>query len=408
MKYFFKLAFANIVKARLRTILTFMIITFAIAMFVFFEGLLAGFINLSVDNLIGFETGHFKIRSENYDENSPFVISNFIAGYEELYPVLEEKPYIKGFTERIYFLAEIDNAIDALAVMAVGINPETDYSVFTLSNFIEEGELIEGGALIGKNLADDMNLQIGDWVYLTFRDADGMFNSVETTINGIVNSADPYVNSSTVFITIDEAKTVLNTDSVSEIAIRTDNPHRVKRYGVDLQKSLPDHVNLFDWHYLGADVIAFMETDAMSAYVMVFFIVIIGMVGIVNTMLMSVYEKKREIGMLKALGMTDGEVRGLFVLEGAIIGMFGGLFGIILGSLVNWYFVVNGMDIQAMMGGQTLDIGYRVMGVVKSEWNFPSMIGAFLFCIIASALASLYPASKTVKMQPMECLRVNQ
>ncbi|MCK5219196.1 FtsX-like permease family protein, partial [bacterium] len=89
-------------------------------------------------------------------------------------------------------------------------------------------------------------------------------------------------------------------------------------------------------------------------------IMVIAVVGIVNTMLMSVYEKKTEIGTMKALGFTDQEVSNLFLVEGFLIGLAGGLMGLILGTLFNSWFYFVGMDITAMMGDQ--DIGMPIMG----------------------------------------------
>ena len=135
-------------------------------------------------------------------------------------------------------------------------------------------------------------------------------------------------------------------------------------------------------------------------------IMVIAVVGIVNTMLMSVYEKKAEIGTMKALGFTDQEVSNLFLFEGFLIGLAGGLMGLILGTLFNSWFYFVGMDITAMMGGQ--DIGMPIMGVVRSVWTIGAYFNAMLFATIASIAASYYPAKKVTKMEAMECLRTVQ
>jgi putative ABC transport system permease protein len=408
MKYLFKLAYANIAKARLRTILTLLIISVALAVYVFFDGCVAGFKAANLENVIGFDTGHFKIRSGSYDDDAPYAISNFIANYDEVYSTLDNKPYVEGYTERIIFLAEIDNGWDSLPLLVYGINRETDGAVFTLKDFISEGELVEGGALIGNNLARDLEFEVGDFAFITFRDAGGMFTSIEVEISGIINSADPVANSSSLFIDIEDAKVALNTDGVSEITVITDNAFRIERYGNDLAEALPAF-QIIDWQVEGASSFARGEAQQSMINFIFFFLVLVGMVGIANTMLMSVYEKKREIGMLKALGMTEKEIRTIFVLEGLIIGVSGAFFGVILGIALNSYFVINGMDFTAILESlEGKDIGYRIMGVVYAKWNVPSIIGGFVFCIIVSILASFYPAKKAASLEPMECLRINQ
>lgn len=408
MKYLMRLAFQNIIRSKIRTILTFLIITFGIMFFVVFDGMIKGFGDLNIKNVIGFDTGHFKIRSNKFDNERPFAISNYIKDWSNIETTLDKKDYVIGYTERINFIAEIDNGIDSLPVVVVGINKETDPNVYTLTNFISEGELVPNGTLIGKNLLEDMELALHDYIYITFRNIHGTITSLNLEISGIVNSADPSVNNSMLFINIDEAQAGLSTSNITEIAIRTDDYKKYKNYGIDLRASLPSQ-KIDSWKKLGEIAIAAADADAYGMYFFNLFIVIIGLVGIVNTMLLSVYEKRREIGMLKALGMADREVRRLFVIEGLMVGFAGTTIGIVTGVLINWYFVINGVDLTAMMGGNTdMDIGYKIMGIIKSQWNIGAIVGAFVFGVLASGIASFYPAWKTTKMKPVECLRVDQ
>ena len=127
-------------------------------------------------------------------------------------------------------------------------------------------------------------------------------------------------------------------------------------------------------------------------------------------MLMSVFEKTREIGTLKAIGLTDGEVEKLFPTEGAMIGIVGGICGIILGAAVNAYFVYVGYDMGGMIGDTTQNMmaNYRLANILYSVWNIPSFIWAFVVTVLTSMVASYIPARKTSEMQPAACLRINQ
>ena len=112
---------------------------------------------------------------------------------------------------------------------------------------------------------------------------------------------------------------------------------------------------------------------------------------------------------MKALGMTDGEVQKIFVWEGFLVGVFGAIFGLILGALFMWYFLVKGFDISAFTGGDaSMDVGYKVMGIVKAKWDIASIVTSMTGCVIASVVASFIPAKKTTELQPAECLRTNQ
>lgn len=404
MKYLFYLALKNIIRYKRRTTLTFLVISFGIAFFILMYGMVSGAKDKSIENIINFDTAHLKIRSKNYDPDKPFSLKNLIPEPDKIEKVLSAKKYIKSFTSRIRFLAELDNGEISTPVEVIGIEPQRDKSVFSLLNFLSEGILNSNGVAIGKNLAQEMEIKVGDYVYITFKNALGMYDSIELLVSGIIDAPDPSVNYSSAFITLNTANEIIGTAGVTEIAVKTDNYKKYKEYEKDLKKSLPAY-QILNWRKLGEAAIAAAEADTITTYIYVFFIAVIALVGIINTLLMSVLEKKREIGTLKALGMTNKEVSALFVFEGTMIGFFGSVFGVILGVLLNWYFVVHGIDYSSFVKDIGGNIGYQVMGVVKSKWNVTAMIIAVTITVITSAIASYIPARKASKMQPAECLR---
>lgn len=405
--YLLNLSWKNITRYKKRTTFTFLVLSFGVLFYIFFSSFLAGINDQSFENTIDFETGHFKIRNKDYDEDAPFAESNFIEEYDKIERILDKKDYVVAYTERIMFKGEIDNSIDSTPCIIIGINLNKDREVFTLFNFISEGGFEESGVVLGKNLAEDMNLGIGDYLFLTFRDRQGMFDSVEVQLSGLLNSPSPMVNNSAVFMSLKDAKGYFAFNGVTEISIKVDDYNRYKQYKIDLEKSLSDY-KVASWAEINEDILQITQVKKSFTFTLVLFIVIIALVGIVNTMLMSVYEKQKEIGTLKALGFLDREILLLFIFEGVIIGVLGGITGIILGALANWYFVVYGIDFTVLMGSSDIDIGYRVMGIVKSTWDISAMINSLIVCVIASVLASYYPARKATKMQPMEALRVIQ
>ncbi len=406
MSYLFSIAIKNLLRSKRRTFLTFLILSVGIMFYIFMDGLIKGYKAQSINNFIQFDTGHIKIRSKNFDKEDPYNTQNFIDNPTKVKEIISNKNYIKAFTERIQFIAEADNGKDSLPVVVVGINEETDPKVFNLTNYIIKGSFTKGEALLGENLAKDMGVDIGDFIYITFRNRYGTIDSVEIYISGILFTADPVVNSSTVFISLDDAKDYLATESITEISIITENYKQDKKFISDLNNNLKDY-RIESWRELVSGIEAAAKQDEITTYIFVFFILVIAIVGIINTMLMSVYEKIREIGTLKALGMTDGEVKTVFVLEGLIIGVIGGILGIICGALINLYFVEFGIDYTALMGKENENImaSLRLVGTVKSTWDINSFIYAFLISVIASTLASYYPAKKTSLMQPAEALR---
>ncbi len=406
MSYLFKLAVKNILRAKRRTILTFLILSFGVGIYILFACLMVGLDQDSIKNIIDFETGHYKIRSATFDEDAPYEPNHYITNPQAIMDKLKTLPFVTGMTERLAFLGELDNSRDTLPVVAVGIGPQ-DEQVFDLKRYIVQGQLETDGVVLGKSLAKDLGVDVGDWVYLTFRTQQGMLTSQDFPVTGIILSANPQVNSSTVYLNLDQARQLMNTTDVTEISIKTDDFFKVAAYEPQIKQALAGlGTKVYSWQTLSEDFRSMMAMKRKFQNILVLMIMVIAVVGIVNTMLMSVYEKKREIGTMKALGFTNRQVQNLFLMEGAFIGIAGGIAGLVLGTLFNAYFAFVGIDLTAMLGDQ--DFGVPIMGVMKSTWVAGAYINAMVFTLVASLAASYYPAKKVTKMEAMECLRTVQ
>jgi putative ABC transport system permease protein len=139
--------------------------------------------------------------------------------------------------------------------------------------------------------------------------------------------------------------------------------------------------------------------------VLVLFLAGIALVGIINTMLMSVLEKRQEIGTLKALGMRERDVRRLFLLEGTLLGFAGGLAGLLLGAGINAYFATTGLDMQSLLGETG---GLKIIGVIRSTWKASAFTTALLICTLTGGAASYFPARRAVRLEAAEALRTVQ
>jgi len=159
--YLFKLAIKNLMRARRRTILTFLVLSFGVAVYIMMTSLMAGFDRTSNHNIINFETGHFKIRSADFDEEHPFDLKNATVDPERR--EREKRAFVTGVAPRLNFTAELDNGQDTTPVVAVGLDPQADAGVFTLQDFVSAGRLEPGGMLVGRNLAESLALGVATW-----------------------------------------------------------------------------------------------------------------------------------------------------------------------------------------------------------------------------------------------------
>ena len=405
MKYLAKIAYKNIVKAKRRTILTFMMLSFGITIFLMLDAMYEGLDVVSFKNYIEFETGHFKIRNINYDEDRPYDSDKFLENTKDIEKKLNEMNFIDGYTSRVLFLSEMDNGIDSTSVITVGIDSQNDKNVFNLDQYITDGKLEKNSAVIGYILARDMGLKIGDFIFLTFRNRHGMYTSIEFEITGIVKAADPKVNMMMAFINLDEARQYIDTEGSTEMTLKVKDYLNIEPFEKELKNKITG-VKIENWRELSSEFAALLEMKKAAGNYILLFLLIIALVGIINTLLMSVFEKRREIGMLMALGMQKKDVRNIFIFEGLIIGILGSVLGLLLGTLANLYFIYVGIDYTALLGEDAM--GFNLSGRVKSAWVLSSYFKCFFLVLLTSILASYFPAKRVMMFEPMECLRVAQ
>ncbi len=393
-----KLAFKNLLRDKRRTLLTFGILTVAITYYIVITGMLGGFEEESIRNFIALQSSHMVIRSEDFNEET---LEGYIENPWNIENKLEKYPFVKAYTERLKIVGFLDNGIDQYPVVIVGIDPKRDTTIFKTFEYAKTP--LNEGIWIGASIKKHFNVEKRDYLFLNMRGKNGVIVSRELEIKGILKTPDFEINNSHVYIDINLLRGMANfKGEVTEINILTDNFNKAEIYKNKLISGFKK-LKISSWMEEGADFLAISRTKNAAQGVLLFFIILIGIIGTANTLLISVFEKTREIGTLKAIGMTDGEAMKLFLSEGFLIGVAGSLSGVIIGVLINWYLVLHGIDWSPFM--KDMDIGYKVMGIVKNTWNIKSIIFALFLGPLITTFASYFPSKRAMKMTPAECLR---
>jgi ABC-type lipoprotein release transport system permease subunit len=160
---------------------------------------------------------------------------------------------------------------------------------------------------------------------------------------------------------------------------------------------------MITWDELAAEVLALAEAKQAGTGMILFLVFVIAAVGVGNTMLMAVFERIRELGMMRALGMTDKQIRRAFVAEAAGVGAIGGVLGVGLGVLATLYLVNIGVNFAGVIESIG-NVGYRFASVSYGAWNPPTIVLAFVAGVVMSAVIAWMPARRAMKMSITECL----
>ena len=408
MKFLLALAWKNLSRYSRRTLITAAALAVGVAVFIWMDGWLLGAELESRRNIVWYEAGSAKVMKREYLEeiqNMPLkqVIED-PAGVEKALAGLGVTT-----TRRVVFSGELFLGEGSLFVKAVALDQAADGRVFRLEETVSAGRFLRPGEpelLLGEWLARDLGSEVGDWVTVRARSRYGAFQTLDLEVVGILNCPNPMINQGMIFLPLDVADQALEMEgAVSEIAVSFPEWQEPAPRLAEIRGSLADFPELAvaGWQELARDFLAISEGKRAGTGMLLVLIFIIAAVGISNTMLMAVYERVREIGMMRAMGMRDRSIRLAFLLEAGGIGLIGSTVGLALGAALNYCMVRWGLDLSAWIG--EMQVGYRVHSVFRSAWHPQALAGAVVFGVLASMLISFIPSSRALQKRITDCLR---
>lgn len=419
VRYLLRLAARNLWRRPRRTVLTFLAVAVGLWYFIFLDSFLQGLGRDSVRNLVELETSHVRIHAAGYwDKRDELPLDPLIERPRDIVRRVAAVRGVEGATPRLVFAAQLNNGVDELPVTAVGIDPQADGRVFSLEKYVVQGrwpqphdEAMGPGvaqAMLGKAVAELMGLGVGDTFTLVTRTRSGAMQAIDLQVAGLLDSPHPAVNASTVYLPLQAAQLALGVgDAATEVDIRGTGEGHAAALQSEIEQTVRARaqpaLSVHAWQAMAQDVLAMIQAE--RAYDMVFLalVFVIALVGVVNTVLLATLERTREIGTLKAMGMTTREIAGVFMAEAGLVGVLGGVTGVAAAMATEFWFVNYGLDLTPLL--RDVDVGYPLSGVFTGAWNPVTMAGAFLFGVAVCLVASALPARRAARLDAAAALR---
>jgi len=408
----FKMALRNVFRHTRRTLITAAAIGVGLMFMIMMDSMFAGVENQSMRNILETDNSELVVYpAGTFEDRFLFPLDTLIEDASALSAKLEQDyADVIAATPRLRFSAFAIGPQAELFAFGVGIDPQKDARVFELRNNISEGRFLvqEGDLVMGSGLAQELGVTLGDYVMIQTRSRRGVMDVRDYEITGILNTSNPVINANAVFITLADAQEILEAaGAASEIDLdvrgKPKDTERLNLLGERIEKDLGGSCELYTWYDLNAGLFEIAGQKQSVGYFIALIVIVIALVGIVNTMLLSIYERIPELGAMRAMGFSKASIRWLMLAEGSVIGFLGGLAGVILGLGVVVYLTEIGIDLSALMGDfkmpMPLSLHYR------GEYNFGYMAFAFFLGWIVSTLVTLIPARKATKIEPSEALR---
>ncbi len=409
-----KIAWRNVRRNKRRTFLSALVISVGLGIYIMMNSVMTGMDRANIDNLIELSTSSIKISTEQYsDEKESLPLKYGITDPNKLLAFIKDQDHVIRATPRTQFLGQLSNWEDTLPIIGQVIDIESDLTVFNLDKYIG-GEYFTGKEeneiMLGKDLAEEMGVGVGEYITLYALTKYDSRNADEFYIIGLLNTTDPNINLNNVLISYQTANEFLDLESlVTEIDVAVERRVNFNQFTNDVNEiaqkigqEFPD-LQIDTFEELASAFLGITEQKKIFGSIIMLIILAIAAVGIFNSVLMSVYERIREIGVLRAQGFKRKEIVGLFVWEGAFIGLLGSMMGLILGCGVNLYLVIKGFPLDKFVGFQNTGIPY--WGTLYGEWNIGAIIFAFCFGMIVALTASYLPSRMASKMEVTKALR---
>jgi putative ABC transport system permease protein len=412
MAKLFKIAARNLLRYRRRTLLTTLLIIIGVVAMLLFVSTSGSFKQMMVGQITDSMLGHLQIHKKGYVssiDSLPLTMNMKPRMVDKVEETFDGMAGIEAWSPRLKLGAMFSNFAETTSIRLNGVDPVKEVATCPdLAGRVIDGSadpLVEPGKiLIPELIAKGLKVKTGEAVVLVATNRDGSVNGITFVVQGILEGIsgpggrDGYMH-------IDDARELLRIedDEISEIAVRLNEPQSLDRVMAELQGTLGILKNqqgkpafeIHAWEKLSPFANVAKMIDLMTLFIKIMLVAIV-LISVMNVMIMAVYERIREIGTIAAMGTQPGSILNLFVVEGLLLGVIGALVGVFLSVII--IMILQQMEISFSFGRQTGLVLYPVLAIKDILLASAMVIGV-------AVLASLQPAWKASRMDPIEALR---
>jgi len=396
-------ALRNIIRNSHRTLVTSLAMAFACAMMIMFSTLMEGFVAGSERNVVEMNTGDIQIHRSGYRDDP------------DIYDVVEHSATLAsqlraaGFavTERQFAYGLMASDESSSGVQLRGVDLQFEHTVTKLHQHVLTGQWLAKsdphGVVIGKKLARLLDVKLNDELVFVGQTADGFMANDTFYIRGILKSVSANLDTAAVFMSNQMLRQLIALPSdAHELVVMRQDGQDLNQATEQIQ-TIAKGYEVLNWSKLLPVIHQFLETAHIQTLIMMAFTYIAVASVVLNAMLMSVFERIHEFGVMKAVGVGPWQLIKLVYAEMMIQVVIASVIGVIIGGAASWYFQQNGIDLSAItsdfsFAGLALDpIWYALI-------TLNSVIMPVLFLFVIAVIAVIYPAAKVAMLKPVEAI----
>lgn len=404
----YRIAIRNIKRNRKRSILS--ILSTAIATFsiVFMFSYIGGMTNDMQNIAFNYDSGEVQVRNRRYDDKITS-LDLAVDNYKGVLNLLKrEYPHLE-FSPRLRFPSQVLKGNRTYTCFGVAVDFESEVSYLGLEEMMVRGQLPTGPreVLIGVGLAEELELELGDKFTPITMTRKGASSGITFKVVGMAKFDQSAFTNKTFLTPLTDVPMILRMDgAVSEILVKGIEDELWEERAKEISKSLErggfDQLEALPWTVVGLGY-SMLEMANISYNIMALFFFTLASTVIANTMMMVVFERRKEIGTITAMGMSSNEVVRLFFLEALILGLLGASGGLLLGAMVVIPLSIFGMDLSSF--GETVDFG--ISWVIYPQLSIKSTVVVFFYSVFVASFISFFPSRAAAKVDPVVALRAD-
>jgi ABC-type lipoprotein release transport system permease subunit len=397
------MAYRDLGRNRRRSFFSALALALGLALLLLMAAVITGEFRQSMDATIKLESGDLQVQADTYDENKASLAwTDLIADPSGVAAQIASLQPVEVATPRLFASGIINTGDQSIGVRIIGIDPSSSANAPFRDGMVS-GEFLKaddnGGILIGQSLADKVGLKTGDDINLMVNNANGDVDQQPFTIRGIYTTHIPSYDQSTIFMPLAKAQAFTGAGNhASIIFILLKNRDQTNAVANAIQ-STQYKVLTFDQ----LNVLLVQVNQYADVMIFMLYLIVLGITAtvIINTFLMSVFERTREIGILSAIGMKGSRIMTMFFAESGLLAVGGILMGMALGGLLVFYATKYGIYIGGNFGLTGMLLGDRIYGYLTVTDTVVLTFATFIITL----LAALYPAALAAGMEPVDALR---
>jgi putative ABC transport system permease protein len=399
-----RLAWRNIWRNKRRSLIILGSIVVGMAIIVFFDAVVVAFLNQTFENQIGSHTAHIQINRIGFNNNK--TVQNYLPDTETVELLLQNNPEIEHYSRRIIAFGLLNSAYNSSGISIIGVNPEDEQHVTTIKQYIVEGEYFHGDAneiVMSRRTAETLQVGLGDRIVGLASTVDGNIGSEMFRVVGLYQTVSSGFDRMHVYVPLATAQQMLDLDqNVTQFTLLVSDLDYVPLLRSALQESLGDEYEVLSYAEIMPQLMTMID---MSQQSMIFIYVIIGIAmifGIINALLMSIFERIQEFGVLMSIGMKNDRLFLMIVLEAIVLGVLGIIGGTIIGGGITLHLENSGLNFAAFSEGLA---AWGIGAVIYPELSISVIFRGMVVILLTCIFAAIWPAVKTIRLKPVEAMR---